>query len=449
MMNKMIYVWPIIGIVRPTDHLPRWRVSGDSGFMPVGPAMTTLRSVIARLASLVRCAGIAYISVEVVIWHSFYMASPWRLVAPVVAMAWMATAAMCLRRSSPAPLFACIDSAVFVAFALSGQEAIPPAVRDQAFSWLVISMSSQLIVTAWYSPAVLSMPLALASPAAYWAGAERVSSTGVRATTSTAILLIMVAGIHLYGRRQLYGRAAAADAALGRADRAASEQYVILSRIIERREHERLLHDTILNTLTAITRAGAHDANEVVNRCRQDVTLIEATLSEPEDPDASAGQRYGDLVGGVQAVATELRARGLTVHVDFRSIGAPVVPARVAIAISGAAREALANVAAHAGTGEAWVEVSLIESDRKSQVPPRVHVAVRDRGAGFDPARVDRARLGMRRSITERIADCGGQAFIWSAPEQGTVVRMAWPASSEPGQEALADWALARDCLPW
>jgi hypothetical protein len=34
--------------------------------------MTTLRSVVARLASLVRCAGIAYIAVQVAVWHSYY-----------------------------------------------------------------------------------------------------------------------------------------------------------------------------------------------------------------------------------------------------------------------------------------------------------------------------------------------------------------------------------------
>jgi signal transduction histidine kinase len=52
---------------------------------------------------------------------------------------------------------------------------------------------------------------------------------------------------------------------------------------------------------------------------------------------------------------------------------------------------------------------------------------VRDMGTGFDPASVDRARLGLRRSITERAQDCGGQASIWSAPGRGTVVRLSWP----------------------
>jgi signal transduction histidine kinase len=64
---------------------------------------------------------------------------------------------------------------------------------------------------------------------------------------------------------------------------------------------------------------------------------------------------------------------------------------------------------------------------------------VRDRGTGFDPAQVDPARLGLRRSIAERVADCGGHAYVWSAPGRGTVVRLSWPAWS-PGDDPGGDW---------
>src|SRR5208282_2528375 len=206
--------WPIIGFMRPTDYLPRRRVMGDSGAAPIGPAMTTLRSVIARLASMVRCAGIGYIAVQVAVWHSFYTADSWRLAGPLAATAWAAVVTVYLRRRWPAPLFACVDSAVYVVFALSAQGSVPPAIRDDAFSWLVIAMSSQLMVPAWYAPAAFSVPIALALPVAYWVGAEQMRSTDTRTTTAAAILLIMIGGFHAYGRRQLYGRAATADAAL-------------------------------------------------------------------------------------------------------------------------------------------------------------------------------------------------------------------------------------------
>ena len=421
----------------------------DDEHGPLGPAMTTLRSVVARLASVVRCAGIAYIAVQVAIWHSFYTADSWRLAGPIAAAAWAAAVTACLRRRWPAPLFACLDSAVYVALALSAQGCVPPATRDDAFSWLVISMSSQLIVPAWYAPAAFSVPLALASPAAYWVGAEQMTSTDSRTMTAAAILLAMVAGVHLYGRRQLYSRAAAADAALDEADRAASEQYVILSRNIEQREQERLLHDTVLNTLTALARAGRDDVAEVVRRCRQDVALIEGVLSDPADLDADPGRPSGDLASGVQAVAAQMRARGLRVHLDIDGREAPAVPVPVATAISNAVREALSNVAAHAGTGEAWVEVSPVKPDGNAGAAGRLQVIVRDRGTGFDPARVDQTRLGLRRSIAERMADCGGYAAMWSVPGRGTAVYMSWPASAQPGRAALAGRILAQESLPW
>jgi len=172
---------------------------------------------------------------------------------------------------------------------------------------------------------------------------------------------------------------------------------------------------------------------------------MERALSDPE---MGAGQPDGGLVSGVQAVAAEMRTRGLAVHVEVAGQGAPAIPAPVAAAISNAAREALSNVAAHAGTGEAWVEVSRTAPGGDAGPPGRVRVTVRDRGSGFDPARVDQARLGLRRSITERIADCGGQATIRSAPGQGTVVSLSWPGPAEPGQAALAGLA-APESLPW
>ncbi len=129
-----------------------------------------------------------------------------------------------------------------------------------------------------------------------------------------------------------------------------------------------------------------------------------------------------------------MRARGLTVHVEMTGgpgsdRPGPDIPAPVAGAIVHATREALANVAAHAGTGEAWVTIALGCGIPGAGIPGpgTLDVTVRDEGAGFDPARVDPARLGLRRSITERVADRGGRVSVRSAPGQGTLVSMRWP----------------------
>jgi signal transduction histidine kinase len=51
-------------------------------------------------------------------------------------------------------------------------------------------------------------------------------------------------------------------------------------------------------------------------------------------------------------------------------------------------------------------------------------VFVRDRGAGFDPARTDPSRQGIRGSIVGRLQRQHGTATIRSSPGQGTEVRL-------------------------
>jgi signal transduction histidine kinase len=410
--------------------------------------MTTLRSLIAYLATMIRCAGIAYIIFQVAIWHSFYTAVSWRLAAPALAVAWAVAVATYLRGHRPSPLLACVDSAVYVALALGTQACVPAAVRDSAVSWLVIAMSGQLMVPAWYAPGALSALLALASPLAYSAGAVLQPVTNLRTVTGAAILLLVVGLVHGWGRRVLYGRAAAADANVDRADQAARGQYAILCRNIERREHERLLHDTVLNTLTAVARGSGRAVAEVVTRCQQDVALTEAALGGADDLAAGSVRPSDDPLTEVRAVVTDMRARGLTVHLEVDDAGGAAVPARVIMAISNAVREALSNVAAHAGTAEAWVSVRLMPLEGTAGDPGRLRVIVRDGGTGFDLARVDQARLGLRRSITERAAECGAQASIWSEPGQGTKVSLSWPAL-DPAGRTLADHRPGQEDRPW
>jgi signal transduction histidine kinase len=119
------------------------------------------------------------------------------------------------------------------------------------------------------------------------------------------------------------------------------------------------------------------------------------------------------------------------------------------MAVANAVREALSNVAEHAGTAEAWVSVRVTQAEAGTADPYRLRAVVRDRGAGFDLARVDRARLGLRRSITERAAECGGQASIRSRPGQGTEVSLCWPAPGPAGPALAGERGPGREALPW
>ncbi|MEP7022276.1 MAG: ATP-binding protein [Actinomycetota bacterium] len=363
-----------------------------------------------------------------IIWLPFYTANPWRLSGPVAAVLWAAAVVAYLCRRWPVWQLAVLDSGVYMVLALSAGWCVPMAVRGQAASWLFIAMASQLIVLAWFTPAVVSAPVAVAVGAAYAGGTMLIQEPVPRGSGpgASGFLLIVTASIHLSGRQLLYRRASKADTALAAADREAQDQYVVLSRNIERREHERMLHDTVLNTLTALARAsGCRD--EVIARCRHDVTLMEHALGDPGDLATAADRSAADLAAGLEAVATELRAGGLEVHVGVTHTGDGLaIPVAAADAITHAARQALTNVAQHAGTGQAWVDVSL------AGPAGAVRVTVRDHGAGFDPGQVDAARLGLRRSITERIADVGGTSSITSGPGKGTVVSLCWPAVAEP-----------------
>ncbi len=447
----------------PSGYLTRPWAAVNSGSTPAGPAMTTLRSVAARIACTVRCIAIAYIAVQVIIWHSFYAADPRRLAGPGLALLWATAAVIYLRRRWPVWQVAGLDSVVHVVFAVGAMLCVPPAMRGDAANWLYIAMAGQLFIPTWFAPTVLSAPLALASAAAYWEGSVATSTpaSAHNSPAASAALLLAVAAANWSGRRLLYRRASRADAALDRADQDARAQYVVLTRNVERREHERLLHDTVLNTLTALSRAGSGEL--VAGRCRHDITLMECVLGDSGQVSGgqvnggrvSGGQVNGGLVNGapghsrllagIEAVASEMRARGLKVHLEVTGgtpatdADRPAVPLPVVAALAHAVREALANVISHAGTTEAWVKIVVVAPGAQATEPGGVRVTVRDAGAGFDPAHVDPARLGLRRSVVERLADSGGRASIRSAPGQGTVVSMHWPAPAPPGHPAAED----------
>jgi signal transduction histidine kinase len=402
--------------------------------------MTVLGTLIARITVILRGIALAEMVVQVIIWRSFYLASPWHLWGPAAALAWGCASIAYLRRHRPGWQFVCADTAVFAGIAFGATWCVPPAIRGEAGSWLSILLSAQTLMPVWLAPRGLSLLLAVTPVIAFAAGtalapAGHLAGTGPR--QASVVLLFVVVAVHCLVRRMLCGRAMKADAALAAAHREAHDQYVILSKNIERREQDRLMHDTILNTLTAIARSGGTTA--VVDQCRQDIGLLQSALSDSciTHPRGRAGSAP---LAGIEAVVDEMRARGLAVDLEVIG-GTPepgLVPEPVLAAIANATREALANVTEHAGTGRAWVTVSVSPGD--SAGSGRIQMTVRDTGAGFDPARVDPARLGIRRSITERVEDWGGSASVRSAPGKGTTVSLCWPAA-DPGL-ATADVAV-------
>jgi signal transduction histidine kinase len=410
--------------------------------------MAVIWSVVARIAAVVRGAAAVYVVVQVAIWHDYYAAHPWYLAGPLAAVAWGGAAAAYLSRRRPGWPLIVLDSGFYAALAISSGICVPPDMRGVAGNWLYIVLVGQVVVTVWFAPRMLAVLLGLVPEAAYWASAA-VTPPGPAqgdAPVVSSVLLVVVLVIHWAGRTMLYRRAAQADRGFAAADSEAHDQYVVLSRNVERREHERLLHDTVLNTLTAISRGSS--GAMVVARCRHDIALLEHALADPAGAAEPAAPGGATLVADVETVVGEMRARGLRITLEVAGTAGPDIPAHVAGAIVHATREALANVAAHAGTGEAWVTITLGPGTLAPGAPGApdapdagtgggFQVTVRDAGLGFDPARVDPARLGLRRSITERVTDWGGHVSVRSAPGLGTVVDMSWSGTLPAGGPEL------------
>ncbi|EWC58409.1 two-component system sensor kinase [Actinokineospora spheciospongiae] len=177
-------------------------------------------------------------------------------------------------------------------------------------------------------------------------------------------------------------------------------------------ERERLargIHDSVLQVLARVRKRGLEVGGEAAElgelAGRQEVALRALVSAAPLE--SSSGEV--DLRGLLQVLTTE------RVHVS--APGTPVpLPGSVASELSFLVREALENVARHAGpSARAWV---LLEDLGSSVV-----LSVRDDGVGIPEGRLAEAsaqgRMGVARSIRGRVADLGGTITLETAPGQG------------------------------
>jgi signal transduction histidine kinase/phage shock protein PspC (stress-responsive transcriptional regulator) len=167
------------------------------------------------------------------------------------------------------------------------------------------------------------------------------------------------------------------------------------------------LHDSVLQTLALIQKS-AHDPTTVARLARAQERDLRAWLYAGDSTDESS------LAGALRSAAAEVED-SWGVSVDVVVVGdCPFTEAlRPLLA---ATREAVANAAKHAGTPRVDVYAEI--------TPAAVDVFVRDRGAGFVVDEVPEDRLGVRRSILDRMERHGGSAEIRSTPGEGTEVRL-------------------------
>lgn len=384
-----------------------------------GPAVAALDAAVARASALLRVLAVMFGLLFILIWHSWYAAAPWRAVAPLVSLGWGAAfAAVCLRRG-PFPWLVGVDVGQGLLLAVGGGQLVPPPSVGDAGNWVFVAVSSVALAAAWSLPTLPGALAVLTLGAAYVVGAAitGVSGPAPGAPGRSFVLLVALSAIWGVAVQVLRRRGRAAVELLARIGAEQREAAVAEARARDRREQERIVHDTVLNTLTGIGWGGAGDEVDAVRlRSRRDLGVLESLLAaRPDGPDRAAS-----LLHRVGNVVDEARRDGLDIHLRAEPAGAtdPGVPPDVAAAIAAAVREALANVRQHARTARAQVIVCLDGGG--------VRVVVADAGVGFDPARVEPGRLGVRRSIVDRLDEAGGSAEVRSIPGQGTTVVLSW-----------------------
>jgi hypothetical protein len=169
------------------------------------------------------------------------------------------------------------------------------------------------------------------------------------------------------------------------------------------REQLALLHDTAAATLLMVGQ-GAQVADErLAGQARRDLELL-------ENPPWTSPAVAVDIVEALRTETALLRTT-----VQFTGRRQLWLRGDLAGAIVSAAREVTNNVDRHAHANTIRIDV---EEDR---------VTIADDGIGFTPG-AGLSGHGIRASIVGRMNRVGGSGSVRSAPAEGTVAELSWPA---------------------
>jgi signal transduction histidine kinase len=198
----------------------------------------------------------------------------------------------------------------------------------------------------------------------------------------------------------------------------------------QRRREARLMHDTILATLTLVAHRGEGvPAATLRSQAEADLALLRRLDRADLDPAprdcAEASRASGAVASTAASVLAEVGRRAEALGVEVRWHAGTAAPGASPLggasleALAGAAGECLENVRRHSGATTAHVTLD--------EGQDSVRVTVSDAGRGFDPAAVPGARLGLAQSVVGRIEAVGGTVRIFSAVGAGTTVLLSVP----------------------
>lgn len=272
-----------------------------------------------------------------------------------------------------------------------------------------------------WRPAVLVI---VAASALSWLDGNRLPSLDPPVGAEPALLptLALLSGLGLTllisQLRRTVARADERSDELRRLIAAQAEELAVMQ---GRMATQRRIHETVLNTLQAISMGIAQDHKEQAqSACRRDL----AELQQPALPAASASVMSIVATSIEQAATDELT---VMTHVTAPE---PLSPS-VAAALRDALVESLRNVARHAQVGQ--VQVTARQAEGISEV------TIIDAGPGLTPQAL--ARFGRDSGVVRGIEAVSGSYEITSAPGRGTSVRIRVPNADV--EASSATWPLA------
>ena len=216
-------------------------------------------------------------------------------------------------------------------------------------------------------------------------------------------------------------QAARRIASIGRAHRAERQASELEA---QRRQSARLLHDTVLATLTLLAHSGVGVAPDALRQQAADDAKLLRQLRLGATPTPQSSGQYNlepveETVLGTTLESVEQRFGRMGLEVSWHGTGQVLLPSDVLDAFLLALAECLENVRRHSGVTEAHVT---IVDDATT-----VRAMITDAGVGFTLDDVDSARLGFKESVVGRLKEVGGHARLFSAPGSGTTVVLEVP----------------------
>lgn len=295
-----------------------------------------------------------------------------------------------------------------------------PGVVAVCAGFLLREQVARLIIVAAAGGSA-TLILSRVVPVAGWRPGLTTAAESVCFTLTDGVAAILLT-------RAMRDVAAAADREMTAADAERAAQERATTRRTISLELAARLHDTVINTLSAlVVRGDVLDRQAVRAACVHSADTLDSILAGGDVADLTdpVGRILGGVRQGETAPVIAVDLVGVTPEAFGTLLDRLADPVRAALV--GAVREALVNVARHSGRDRARVEVRA-----HGDV---VEIVVGDDGAGFDGEVI--AGRGLHLSVLQRCAAVGVDVRIDTAPGRGTRVVFGYdPSDADPAAAA-------------